>query len=356
MKRIGLTTALIFLFPVASLAAPADDLFSPAVKQADSEIQQGHLKEGMAILRAAAATGEPSAEYALAHYLDKGMGHAEPAGAKGGYIVQGIGNEDHAEAARLMSVAAGQGYPLAQLELGWQYEIGNSLPRHPRLARDYFAAVEGKGAPSGRRGAARANAGLGSWAGFAPGAEEAQADQKLVIQDYAAAAPLYRRAAEGGSPSAAYEYGVLCARGQGVAKSDDEARRWLLASAQKGYPPAQFELGQSKLLPDAERLSWLTKASDAGSPLADYWLGQSKLQGRDGTAKDEAGGWVLLRKAADHHETFAKLVLANAYLKGDVPGIPQDRDKAMSLTIEAAEDGNPIAAEFLGVLAAGRRK
>lgn len=352
MRRLLSACALALLVQAGAPAAEETSLFSPAVRDADAEIRKGHLKEGMAMLRSAAETGDPSAEFGLAHYLTKGMGHAESVDGGKGYVVRDVSDTDKAEAAALMTKAAGQGYPLAQAELGWQYEMGNPLPRHPRLARDYYAALDAKGAVSGHRGAVRANAALGKWARIAPGADEAQADRKIEAQDYGAAAQLYLKAAQGGSASAAYEYAVLCDRG----RNTDEARKWYLASAEQGYVPAQLELGRGKFLPEGDRLVWLTKASDAGSPQAEYWLGQSKLQGRDGTPQDREGGWALLRKAAEQEDSFAKLTLAGAYLRGGVEGIPKDLDKAATLAVEAAQDGNPVAAEFLAAISAARGK
>ncbi|GEM_PF-2922087 len=353
MRKLLSVCALALLVQAGAPAAedPAT-LFSPAVRDADAQIKQGHLKEGMALLRTAADSGDASAQFGLAHYLTKGMGHAEQVEGGKGYVVRGITEDDKTEAAGLLSRAAGQGYPLAQAELGWQYEMGNPLPRHPRLARDYYAALDAKGAVSGHRGTVRANAALGKWAQIAPGADEAQADGKIQAQDYGAAAALYLKAAQGGSASAAYEYAVLCERG----KNADEAKKWYLAAAEQGYAPAQLELGRGKFLPERDRLAWLTKASDAGSPQAEYWLGQSKLQGRDGTPRDEAGGWGLLKKAAAQEETFAKLTLAGAYLRGGVEGFPKDLDKAATLAVEAAQDGNPIAGEFLAAISAARGK
>jgi len=356
MRRLLSVCAVALLIQAGTRAEDPAPLFSPAVRSADAQIKQGHLKEGMAMLRAAADGGDASAQYGLAHYLTKGMGHAEQVDGGKGYVVREITDADKAEAAGLMSKAAGQGYPLAQAELGWQYEMGNPLPRHPRLARDYYAALDAKGAVSGHRGTMRANAALGKWAQIAPGADEAQADRKIQAQDYVVAVVLYLKAALAGSASAAYEYAILCDRGLGVAKNAEEAKKWFLAAAGQGYAPAQLELGRGKLLPDAEKLAWLTKASDAGSPQAQYWLGQSKLQGRDGTPRDEAGGWELLKKAAAQEETFAKLTLAEAYLKGSVEGFPKDLDKAATLAVEAAQDGNPVAAELVAAIAVAKPK
>jgi TPR repeat protein len=334
--------------------SPPVPLFTPAVEQAEGEIKQGHLKEGLAILRKAADGGDASAEYGLAHYLNRGMAHAEPS-AKGGFVVHGD-NPDQAEALRLMTASAAQGFPLAQIELGWQYEMGSVLPRHPRLARDYYVALETKGAPSGHRGAICANAALGKWAQIAPSADEVQADAKVAAQDYAGAAALYLAAAKAGSATAAYEYAILNMRGLGIAKNEDEAKKWFLLSAGQGYPPAELELGRNKFLPEAERLVWLTKSADAGSPQAQYWLGQSKVQGRDGTPKDEEGGWKLLEQSAAQEDSFAKLTVAGAYLRGGVEGLPKDLDKAEALALEAAQDGNPVAGEFLAAIAASRKK
>lgn len=355
-KHLFLSVCALALLAQSSPSRAEDPpLFSAATQAADTQIQQGHLKEGIAMLRDAAGKGDASAEYGLAHYLTKGLGHPEVLdGGMKGFVTPEASEADKAEAARLMEKAAEQFYPLAQAELGWQYEMGTPLPRHPRLSRDYYGALDAKGAVSGHRGVTRANASLGKWAALDPSAEEKQGDAKLLSQDYAGAATLYLHAAQAGSASAAYEYGILCFRGMGVAKSEGDARKWFLVSAGQGYLPAEVELGRDKTVAAPERISWLTKASDAGSPQGEYSLGQLKLQGRDGMARDEAGGWALLRRAADQQETFAKLTLATAYLRGDIDGFPKDLDKAATLALEAAQDGNPVAAELMSAIAGAR--
>ena len=356
MRRAFLFASAVLLSAAIHAAEPPPDLFSQAVKDADSEIKKGHFKEGMTLLRTAAQAGDASAEYGLAHYLTKGLGHAEALDGAKGYAVRDVSEADRLEAAAWMNKAADQNYPLAQAELGWQYEMGNPLPRHPRLARDYYAALDSKGAVSGHRGTVRANAALGKWATIAPTADEAQADHKLAAQDYAGAASLYLKAAQDGSASAAYEYAILCERGLGVSRNAEEAKKWLISSADQGYPPAQLDLGRNRLVAGKDKLAWLTKAADAGSPQAQYWLGQASLQGRDGAVKDEAAGWALLKKAAVQEETFAKLALAGAYLRGGVEDFPKDTDKALTLAVEAAQDGNPVAAEFMAAIAGERGK
>src|SRR5262249_10077743 len=60
--------------------------------------------------------------------------------------------------------------------------------------------------------------------------------------DPAAAARIWRRAAERGDPSAMCQLGFLYDRGEGVPKDAAEALRWYRAAAEKGNPTAMFNL------------------------------------------------------------------------------------------------------------------
>jgi hypothetical protein len=64
-----------------------------------------------------------------------------------------------------------------------------------------------------------------------------------VLQDYAAAAKWYRRAAEQGNAGAQYNLGVMYYQGRGVPQDDAAAAKWYRLAAEQDYASAQRNLG-----------------------------------------------------------------------------------------------------------------
>ena len=93
-----------------------------------------------------------------------------------------------------------------------------------------------------------------------------------VDQDYAAAAALYRQAAEQDHMLAQYALAMMYRRGIGVPQDFAEARRWLRLVAERGYAVAQVNLaflyrdglGVEQDLDEA--LRWFRKAAARGHP------------------------------------------------------------------------------------------
>ena len=61
--------------------------------------------------------------------------------------------------------------------------------------------------------------------------------------EHAAAAGLFRQAAEAGHGGAAYELGLAFAQGRGVKRDLDRSATWINRAAAKGEPRAQYLLG-----------------------------------------------------------------------------------------------------------------
>jgi TPR repeat protein len=63
-----------------------------------------------------------------------------------------------------------------------------------------------------------------------------------VKRDYAEAMAWFRKAAERGYAPAQYNLGKMYLKGQGVAVDREEARKWLTRAADAGYPAAKKAL------------------------------------------------------------------------------------------------------------------
>ncbi len=61
--------------------------------------------------------------------------------------------------------------------------------------------------------------------------------------DFAAAFQEWGRLSRAGDPAAQYQFGQLYAEGQGTARDEAEALRWIKRAAAGGYPVAQYVLG-----------------------------------------------------------------------------------------------------------------
>ena len=112
-------------------------------------------------------------------------------------------------------------------------------------------------------------------------------------------APLART----GNAEAAHFLSMLYATGQGVARDDAEAVRWVRIAAEAGHVEAQRKLGQFYHLgrgvdPDeAEATRWMRRAAEAGHPEAAGHLGMQYYLGR-GVARDPDAARHWFRVAA----------------------------------------------------------
>lgn len=330
----------------ANSPATADEsAFSVAVRQALAETEKGHFKEAQDILRKAATPKDPSAEYALATFLMRGMDHAQP-NPQGGYLLK-PDEADFTEGMTLMTHAAAHGFAIAQTALGWGYELGARLPRDFQIALGYYESAAAQGNASGRRGINRLRDGLGAWAKHKPSELEAQAEDASRALDYKSAFDLFKKAADFGSAPALYEVGVFYDQGRTVKADSAEALRWYAKAAQKSYPPAEWAMSGYGHLTTPDQASWLRKAADHRLTIAMLQLGGAMVNGAPGVAKDEPAGLKLIRQAADRDDTFAKLAIAQIYFVGRPGFLAKDQSKAVRLATEAMQDGNPAAAELL---------
>jgi localization factor PodJL len=152
-------------------------------------------------LRAAAAGGNPAAEYEIALRYAEGRG-----------VTSNI-----QESARWLERAARSGFAPAQFRLGSLYDKGGGLKRDPALARKYYSAAA-------EQGHAKAMHNLAVL--YAEGIEGRP--------NYRLAAYWFRKAAEHGIADSQYNLAILYIRGIGIEQNLVEAYKWFALAANQG--------------------------------------------------------------------------------------------------------------------------
>lgn len=159
------------------------------------------------------------------------------------------------------------------------------------------------------------------------------------LGDHPEARALLARAADDGSPYAAFELGLMLLGGRGGAV-DAAAGLERLAQAAERLPVAAVTLAGALLVDGAraaEGVAWLRRAAAAGEPSAFWLLGVAHLRGL-GVAVDAARARVLFQAAAGAGLAEAQLELAALFTRG----LGGARDEAAAARWEraAAEAGS----------------
>ena len=167
----------------------------------------GSLPEsiGSARLRAAAAAGDPAAEFEIAVRYAEGKGI--PTSLE--------------QAARWFERAANQGLAPAQYRLGSLYEKGRGVKKDLPRARALYQTASDKG-----NGKAMHNLAVLYAEGI-----DGKPDYKTAVQ-------WFHKAASRGVADSQYNLGILYARGIGVEQSLPESYKWFMLAAQQGDPDA----------------------------------------------------------------------------------------------------------------------
>jgi hypothetical protein len=149
----------------------------------------------------------------------------------------------------------------------------------------------------------------------------AQAKERYASKDYAAAATLFRQAAEGGNVDAMGFLGYLMEHGLGVNADPSGSVVWYKKAAESGNVVAMLNLGTwwaNNRGEYSEAIIWYRKAADAGSGQAMAFLGLLYEQGR-GVATDLNEAIFWYRKAVQAGYKDAQNSLQR--LGGDQPAI-----------------------------------
>jgi localization factor PodJL len=180
-----------------SIAAPAPST-TPAAAQPANALPQGI---GGPALRAAAAAGNPAAEFEIGMRYSEGRG--VPANLE--------------TAVQWFERAAAKGLAPAMYRLGSLYEKGTGVKKDLEKARQLYIA----GADKGNAKAVHNLAVL-----YAEGIDGKP--------DYRTASQWFRKAADKGVADSQYNLGILYARGIGVDQNLAESYKWFALAAQQG--------------------------------------------------------------------------------------------------------------------------
>lgn len=111
--------------------------------------------------------------------------------------------------------------------------------------------------------------------------------------------------AQTSDPDAQYEVALMYSTGDGIAKSESEARKWLERAAEQGHAAAEYELGSALhegrgAVQDYERAAkWMQRAAEHGNAQAQLALGMMYRTGA-GVPADNVKAYTWLNLAAAH--------------------------------------------------------
>jgi len=184
-----------------------------------------------------------------------------------------------ADALRLLTEAAAEGYAEAQYAVGTMYSGGQGVTESKEIARGWFEKAAVQNHPM-------ANYNLGIYYDNGVGVE-ADAQTALVY---------FRRAGELGVPEAAYNAGHMYLKGEGATTSVEDALYWFRMAADANLAEAQNAIGYGYLHgvgspPDltAARL-WFERASAQGSRIAAENLREVAALSHQPALRDEREG------------------------------------------------------------------
>src|SRR3984957_17082543 len=216
-------TRAVDMTPVGAIsAAPANGPTTKFLTPAPADLVASIPAGAPQALRAAAAAGDPAAQFELASRLADG---------------RGMTRDPHA-AFLWFDRAAAQGLAPAQYRLGSFYEKGLGVTRDTALAMEWYK----KAAEAGNARAMHNLAVL-----TAEGAD--------IKPDYSEAANWFQKAAQLGVKDSQYNLAILYARGMGVAADVSQSWFWFSLAAQQGDLDAAKKRDEVTAKMDAKALA-----------------------------------------------------------------------------------------------------
>lgn len=177
--------------------------------------------------------------------------------------------------------------------------------------------------------------------------------QAGLKQDYAEALKWYRRAAEKGFAPAQYNLGLAYEQGHGVAADEQQAFKYYLQAAEQGFGVAQFNVGNMYAAGRGigrdlfEANLWFKQAAEKGIVEAQFNLGLAYETGR-GVKKDEVQAARWYKQAADRGFPRAQHNLGLLFEDGR--GVPKNDTTAAGYYRAAAEQGFGAAQNNYGLM------
>jgi TPR repeat protein len=172
-----------------------------------------------------------------------------------------------------------------------------------------------------------------------------------LAQDYAEAVRWYKKAAEQGNASGEGNLGFMYGHGRGVTQSDTEAVRWYKKAAEQGNASGEgnlgfmYEHGRGVAQSDTEAVRWYKKAAEQGDAQGKANLGAMYDQGRGGLSQDYAEAVRWFKQAAEQGNVTGEYNLAVMYRNGR--GVAQNDAEALKWYAKAARNGDEDAQAYL---------
>lgn len=186
--------------------------------------------------------------------------------------------------------------------------------------------------------------------------EYEQGMQKMKAKDYEEAAEIFKPAAEGGNPGAAYQLGVINEKGLGMWFSDEnEAFKWYKAAADLGHADGLYKTGlfheegrgkAEKALNTAA--GYYMKAAEQKHQEALFKVAQMYETGTGGLSKNEKLATEYCRLAAEKGQPEAQYLMGFRYENGK--GVPVNIPTAVEWYKKSAAQGNEKASHRASVL------
>lgn len=200
--------------PVCKRAAEQGDVGAQTVLGVMYEDSKGvpqDKKEAAKWYRLAAEQGDADAQHYLGRLYEKGEGVPQ----------------DTSEAAKWFHLAAEQGNTWAQFSLGMLYDGGDGVPQDTGEAIKWYRLAAEQWNPVAENVA-------NSLSHITESILEdaSQCDALFSSQEYAAAYPLCKRAAQQGYPTAQHKLGLMYEEGKGVTQDIWEAHIWFLLASE----------------------------------------------------------------------------------------------------------------------------
>jgi TPR repeat protein len=376
MSRSGIRRALLLSLSVAavtlaagpSMAEDGDGRPPAAVTEAIIALGDLHATTGVA---------HDAAEKALRYYVERAepvetgsiVGVIPPARLLEGEPSPGVPDAD--AAVKVFTVAAKMRDPNALLRLGDLYLSGQLVPADPEKAFDFFSQAADLGSQTASiQVALMMMQGLGTErdtkggvdrleALAATGSEQAlvrlgdlyrQGEAGVIQPDAAKAFGYYKRAADGGSRTAALAMARLMLDGSGTPADPAGALAIAENLAASGYSEAYLFLGDIYLsgMPgviDIDRTKAYEAyrvAGESGSVTAQIQSATMLARG-DGVAQDVPAALSVLEENAARGDTRALLALAQLHETGAGEALPANADRAFGYYDTAAKRGSMTA-------------
>jgi TPR repeat protein len=164
--------------------------------------------------------------------------------------------------------------------------------------------------------------------------------------------------AAAGDAKSQVQLGLVYLTGDGVAKNDAEAVKWLRKAAEQDNPAGERYLaemyfkGRGVTADNAEAAKWLRLAAEQGDPQSEHNLAVMYTQGL-GVPRNlkEAANWM--RKSAEQGLAAGEVGMGVFYQNGD--GVPEDPVEAVTWYRKAVKQDDPDAMNNLALLLATSR-